>query len=164
MHDSLYLVLLCYLPVPPYFPGSLFDRYCFSTGGSNVDEHWSSPEALGTSIHTSFDPQSGGAVNSEGFHTQETCTTYNALKLSRHMLSWSGAASVADAYETKLINGIMGVQQPGVVRSLTYCFLCTWLGLGGQLFLPLSLPPPIAPASPTTYRTLPTSTIPLHCT
>lgn len=98
----------------------LRDRYTYTTGGSNVNEHWSSPNQLGTSIITSVDPETHAPVNSDGYHTQETCTTYNALKLTRKLFEWSPTVAAADGYETKLLNGILGVQQPGVMGSLSY--------------------------------------------
>ena len=38
----------------------------------------------------------------------------------RHLFRWQPAASIADDYEIKLNNGILGVQQPGVVGSMSY--------------------------------------------
>lgn len=105
--------------VTTHFSCLLKARYEFSTGGSNVNEHWSSPGQLGDSIDTQFGA-SGEAKNSNGFHTEETCTQYNSLKLTRHLFQWTSSAAEADAYEIKLLNGILGVQQPGVVGSLSY--------------------------------------------
>ena len=49
-----------------------------------------------------------------------TYLQYNTLKMLRHLFRWQPAASLCDDYEIKLINGILGVQQPGVVGSLSY--------------------------------------------
>lgn len=38
----------------------------------------------------------------------------------RHLFRWHPSASIADDYEIKLNNGILGVQQPGVVGSMSY--------------------------------------------
>ncbi len=44
-------------------------------------------------------------------NTQETCTTYNVLKIARSLLQWTGAGSYADFYERALLNGILGTQR-----------------------------------------------------
>lgn len=45
-------------------------------------------------------------------YTGETCCTYNMLKLSRHLLYWTGDAKVMDFYERALYNHILGQQDP----------------------------------------------------
>lgn len=42
-------------------------------------------------------------------NTQETCTQYNALKISRSLFQWTGRSEYADFYERALVNGILGV-------------------------------------------------------
>ena len=106
--------------VTTHFDCLLRTRYSYATGGSNVNEHWSGPRQLGQSIETSFDEQSHAPHNSNGFHTQETCTTYNALKLARHLFGWAPSVAAADTYERRLLNGILGTQRPGVVGSMSY--------------------------------------------
>ena len=100
------------------FHSILGEHYSYATGGSNVNEHWSSPDQLGDSVATNYNAQ-GEPQNSNGFHTEETCTQYNTLKMLRHLFRWQPSASIADDYEVKLNNGIMGVQQPGVVGSMS---------------------------------------------
>lgn len=59
----------------------------------------------------SYNAAAGEATNSNGFHTQETCSTYNALKVARHLFAWnSSSVALLDDYERKLLNGIMGVR------------------------------------------------------
>ena len=41
-------------------------RYSYTTGGSSVDEHWSSPRQLGTSIQTLFNQTTHAPRNSVG--------------------------------------------------------------------------------------------------
>lgn len=101
------------------FHSILGAHYSYATGGSNVNEHWSSPDQLGDAVATNFNADEA-PENSNGFHTEETCTQYNALKMLRHLFRWQPAASIADDYEIKLNNGILGVQQPGVVGSMSY--------------------------------------------
>ena len=116
----------------------LTSRYSYTSGGSNVNEHWLYPGRLGDAVAVAFNESTHAPHNSNGFHTQvrgpresshpsgsvshllrglpqETCTTYNALKLARHLFSWAPTVATADAYERRLLNGILGTQQPGVV-------------------------------------------------
>lgn len=44
-------------------------------------------------------------------NTQETCTTYNVLKLARSLFRWTGESKYADFYERALLNGILGTQR-----------------------------------------------------
>ena len=37
--------------------------------------------------------------------TEETCTTYNTLKLARYLFRWTGAPAFADYYERAMLNG-----------------------------------------------------------
>ena len=52
------------------FHSILSEHYSYATGGSNVNEHWSSPDQLGDAVATSFnadeEPQ-----NSNGFHVRQ---------------------------------------------------------------------------------------------
>ena len=47
-----------------------------------------------------------------GPNTTETCNTYNMLKLTRHVFSWSADAACADYYERALYNHILASQNP----------------------------------------------------
>ena len=44
-------------------------------------------------------------------NTQETCTTYNVLKLARSLYRWTGKSKYADFYERALLNSILGTQR-----------------------------------------------------
>src|SRR6185295_2708026 len=55
-----------------------------------------------------------------GGYTQEDCTTYNMMKVARHVFSWTAEAGVADYYERCLYNGILGVQHPSDGNKLYY--------------------------------------------
>lgn len=68
--------------------------YC--TGGTSIDEHWrSDPYHLADQLDA---------------HTQETCCTYNMLKLTRHLFAWQPDAAYMDYYERNLINSILATQ------------------------------------------------------
>ena len=60
------------------------------------------------------------AADSDGFHTQESCTQYNALRLNLELFRRSPDAALADAYERKLLNGVMGIQHPNHPGRMVY--------------------------------------------
>ena len=51
------------------------------------------------------------AQKPDSANTQETCTTYNMLKLARSLYRWTGDSKYADWYERGLLNGILGTQR-----------------------------------------------------
>ncbi len=81
-----------------YFWHQVVGRRCYCTGGTSNDEHWrTEPDQLATEL---------------GDHTQETCCTYNMLKLTRHLFSWEPRAEYMDYYERALFNSILSTQDP----------------------------------------------------
>ena len=54
------------------------------------------------------------------YHTEESCTQYNVLKVVRHMFQWEPSAQLGDDYEHKLTNGVLGIQQPGEPGAMVY--------------------------------------------
>ena len=46
-----------------------------------------------------------------GRNTEETCTTYNMMKIARYLFQWTGNARYADYYERAILNGMLGVQR-----------------------------------------------------
>ena len=52
-----------------------------------------------------------GGQGGKGTETQETCTTYNILKLARYLFTWTGDSRFFDFYERAMMNGIMGTQR-----------------------------------------------------
>jgi hypothetical protein len=100
----------------------LNSTYTFSTGGSSVNEYWKFPGQHGDAIKTAFNESTGSPMpmDSNGFHTQEMCTNYNTLKLTRHLLQWSAHAALGDSYERLFINGVLGVQKPGHMGVMSY--------------------------------------------
>jgi len=76
----------------------------FATGGSTGPtpihprgEHWGEPNLLKATLS---EPD------------QETCVTYNWLRLCRYLLRWTGDAKYGDMYERALLNGIISIQNP----------------------------------------------------
>ncbi|GAB2276794.1 hypothetical protein Dimus_011509 [Dionaea muscipula] len=77
--------------------------HTWATGGTTVDEHWQYPMRLGTQLQ---------------HEDEETCTTYNMLKVSRNLFRWTKSPTYGDYYERALTNGILSVQrgqEPGVM-------------------------------------------------
>jgi len=68
--------------------------YC--TGGSNRSEHWPEPNKLADTL---------------AIDNQECCTQYNMLKLTHHLIQWTGEPVYADYYERAFFNGILGTQR-----------------------------------------------------
>jgi len=89
-----------------YFWSEIALRRSYATGGSTSGEAW-----LG---------EPGHLAKTLGAYTQETCVTYNMLKLTRHLFTWSPDASYADYYERALFNGILPTQHPADGEKLYY--------------------------------------------
>lgn len=78
--------------------------YC--TGGTSNYEHWrSEPGKLAAELSPT---------------TQECCCTYNMLKLTRHLLTWTADATLGDYYERAFWNGILGTQHPETGMMMYY--------------------------------------------
>ena len=70
----------------------------YATGGTSNYEHWRTPPYE--------------LANELSVTSHETCCTYNMLKLTRHLFSWTGDPKYADYYERALFNGILSTQSP----------------------------------------------------
>ncbi len=81
-----------------FFWHQVVGHRCYSTGGTSNFEHWrTDPDCLATELSTD---------------SQESCCTYNMLKLTRHLFSWYARAEYADYYERALFNSILSTQCP----------------------------------------------------
>lgn len=99
--------------IAEYFWCELTTRRAYATGGTTNGEGWETePGILSTQL-------SG--------YTQEDCTTYNMLKLTRHIFGWTGDPSAADYYERALWNGILTSQHPADGEKLYYVSLASGL-------------------------------------
>jgi DUF1680 family protein len=78
-----------------YFWDRVVNTRSYATGGSNRGEHWGEPGKLARTL---------GADN------QESCTTYNMLKLTRYLMRWTADPVYGDYYERAYLNGILGTQ------------------------------------------------------
>jgi uncharacterized protein len=102
-----------YREIAEYFWREVTTRRAYCTGGTSNGEGWEAdPGVLSTQL-------SG--------YTQEDCTTYNMLKLTRHLFAWTADARVADYSERALFNGILGSQHPRDGEKLYYVSLAAGL-------------------------------------
>jgi len=95
-----------YRDVAAFFWDRVAHHRSFAFGGNSDGEAFF-PEAE-TSRH----------LGAEG---PETCNTYNMLKLTRHVFSWSPSAEPMDFYERALFNHILGSQDPKTGMVIYYC-------------------------------------------
>lgn len=92
--------LLCderYRTVTRFFWDCVVNTRTYATGGSNEAEHWPDPGKLAGTLTAS---------------NQESCTTYNMLKVTRYLYTWTGETKYAELYQRAYLNGILGTQDP----------------------------------------------------
>jgi len=78
----------------------------YVTGGNSVSEHFkTAPDALAPAL-TDL--------------TQETCNTYNMLKLTDHLFTWQAEPQYADYYERAFLNHILATPHPSEGSPLYY--------------------------------------------
>ncbi len=89
-----------------YFWHEVTAKRCFATGGSSSGEGW---------------PSEAGMLAKElAPDTEESCVTYNMLKLTRQLFSWTADPAMADYYERALFNGMLGTQHPADGEKIYY--------------------------------------------
>jgi hypothetical protein len=99
--------------IAEYFWREVTGQRTYCTGGTSNGEGWNAePGVLASEL-------SG--------YTQEDCTTYNMLKLTRHVFGWTADPACADFYERALFNGILGSQHPSDGEKLYYVSLAAGL-------------------------------------
>jgi len=87
-----------YYNIATFFWDQVVDARSYCTGGTSNHEHWyTEPYVLAKELSPA---------------TQETCCTYNMLKLTRHLFCWNPDARYADYYERALFNSILSTQDP----------------------------------------------------
>ncbi|CAL1391150.1 unnamed protein product [Linum trigynum] len=92
-----------YKEIGTYFMEIVNSSHSYATGGTSVSEFWSEPKRLAGTLQT---------------ENEESCTTYNMLKVSRHLFRWTKEVAYADYYERAITNGVLGIQrgtEPGVM-------------------------------------------------
>jgi len=80
-----------------FFWQSVHDHHTYANGGNSDYEHFFEPDKLSEHISP---------------RTTETCNTYNMLKLTRHLFTWTADPKYADYYEQALYNHILAAQDP----------------------------------------------------
>jgi len=83
--------------IADFFWQTVINHHTYAIGGNSDDEHFFEPDKL--SAHLTA-------------RTTETCNTYNMLKLTRHLFTWTADARYADYYEQALYNHILAAQDP----------------------------------------------------
>lgn len=92
-----------YKEIAAFFMDTVNSSHSYATGGTSVSEFWSDPKRLADTLST---------------EDEESCTTYNMLKVARNLFRWTKEMSYADYYERALTNGVLGIQrgrEPGVM-------------------------------------------------
>uniref|UniRef100_A0A5B7A8L3 Alpha-L-arabinofuranosidase B arabinose-binding domain-containing protein n=1 Tax=Davidia involucrata TaxID=16924 RepID=A0A5B7A8L3_DAVIN len=92
-----------YKEIGTFFMDIVNSSHSYATGGTSVREFWSDPKRLASTLQT---------------ENEESCTTYNMLKVSRHLFRWTKEMAYADYYERALTNGVLSIQrgrEPGVM-------------------------------------------------
>ena len=78
----------------------------YVTGGNSISEHFRTPPDVLASALTDL--------------TQETCNTYNILKLTSHLFTWHAEPQYADFYERAFLNHILATPHPAEGSPLYY--------------------------------------------
>src|SRR5580704_1677083 len=78
----------------------------YVTGGNSASEHFRTPPDVLASELTDL--------------TQETCNTYNMLKLTNQLFSWHAEPQYADFYERAFLNHILATPNPAEGSPLYY--------------------------------------------
>jgi DUF1680 family protein len=78
----------------------------YVTGGDSIGEHFNTPPDVLASALTDL--------------TQETCNTYNMLKLTNHLFTWQPEPRYADYYERAFLNHILATPNPAEGSPLYY--------------------------------------------
>jgi DUF1680 family protein len=78
--------------ITEFFWDCVANHHTYATGGNTMNEHFGPPDKLNDRL--------------DG-NTTETCNTYNMLKMTRHLYTWTGDTKYLDYYERGLYNHIL---------------------------------------------------------
>ena len=95
-----------YNDIATYFWNEVVDARTYATGGTSNYEYWRE------------DPYHLSNQLSQESH--ENCCTYNMLKLTDHLFSWSPDGRLMDYYERALFSAILPTQHPQVGGAIMY--------------------------------------------
>ena len=82
--------------IAEFFWRTVIDHQTYATGGNSDFEYFFEPDQISKHISRA---------------TTETCNTYNILKLTRHLFTWTADIQYADYYERALYNHILASQE-----------------------------------------------------
>jgi len=91
--------------IATYFWDVITGTRSYATSGNTNYEHWQQPNQLAVELSSS---------------NQETCVSYNMLKLSWHLLQWTGDSKYANFAHKIFWNGIMGTMDASGIGRLLY--------------------------------------------
>lgn len=94
-----------YRNLTEYFWRRIANHRSYATGGSNEGEYWGPPNKLANTLVS---------------NNEETCTTYNILKVTRDLIRWTADPKYADFYERAYWNGILPAQNPNDGMMIYY--------------------------------------------
>ena len=95
-----------YRRVAEFFWRQVTEHRAYCSGGTSNEEGWkSAPDQLAHELSAT---------------THECCCTYNMLRLTRHIFSWTADAACADYYERAMFNGILGTMNPKDGMTMYY--------------------------------------------
>ena len=83
--------------IAEFFWQTVIDHHTYVTGGNSDHEFFFEPDQISKHISNA---------------TTESCNTYNMLKLTRHLFTWTADVKYADYYEQALYNHILASQDP----------------------------------------------------
>jgi DUF1680 family protein len=83
--------------IAEFFWQTVIDHHTYVTGGNSDHEFFFEPDQISKHISNA---------------TTESCNTYNMLKLTRHLFTWTANIKYADYYEQALYNHILASQDP----------------------------------------------------
>ena len=83
--------------IADFFWQTVIEHHTYATGGNSDNERFFEPDQISKHLSTA---------------TTESCNTYNMLKLTRHLFTWTADVKYADYYEQALYNHILGSQDP----------------------------------------------------
>jgi hypothetical protein len=95
-----------YFEMASFFWNEIVDARSYATGGTSNYEYWrDEPYKLADELSQ---------------ESHENCCTYNMLRLTEHLFSWSPKARLFDYYERALFNGILPTHHPTVGGAIMY--------------------------------------------
>ncbi|MBN2409743.1 MAG: glycoside hydrolase family 127 protein [Candidatus Aminicenantes bacterium] len=95
-----------YRDAATYFWDEVVNHRSYVTGGTSNYEAWrTDPDVLAAEVSNA---------------THETCVTYNMLRLTRQLFTWSADPALADYTERALLNGILSTQDPETGMVMYY--------------------------------------------